>query len=305
MPTSEAYRNQVGLLIRSIPFVAEEDVFALKGGTAINLFVRNLPRLSVDIDLTYLPVEDRSTSLANIDAAMRRIGGRIEAGLPRSRVQLSTLSREGAVTKVFVNVDGAQIKIEVTPVTRGCVYPPERRAVTGRVEEAFGYAEMAVVSFADLYAGKAVAALDRQHPRDLFDIRDLLASEGISDTLRKAFIVYILSHNRPMAQVLAPQLKDIRREYETGFVGMTTVPVSLDDLYAARAALIAGMVGAMPAEHRRFLLSFKAGAPDWDLLGMPGVQDLPAVRWKIDNLAKLPAEKRAVLLNNLEKALAA
>jgi predicted nucleotidyltransferase component of viral defense system len=304
MPASETYRNQVGLLVRSIPFVAEEDVFALKGGTAINLFVRDLPRLSVDIDLTYLPVEDRPTSLASIDAAMRRIAERIEAGLPRSRVQLSTLSREGAATKVFVSAEGAQIKVEVTPVTRGCVYSPERRGVSDRVEEAFGYAEIAVVSFPDLYAGKAVAALDRQHPRDLFDIRDLLANEGISDELRRAFIVYILSHNRPMAEVLAPQLKDIQREYETGFVGMTTEPVRLDELYAARDALIAGLIGGMPIEHRRFLLSFKAGEPDWDLLGMPGAAELPAVRWKVDNLAKLPADKRAKLLSNLEMAIA-
>lgn len=304
MPASERYRTQVGLLIRAMPYVAEESVFALKGGTAINLFVRDLPRLSVDIDLTYLPVEDRPTSLASIDAAMRRIAERIEGGLPRSRVQLSTLDREGAVTKVFVFAEGAQIKVEVTPVTRGCVYPPERRGVTDRVEEAFGYAEIAVVSFPDLYAGKAVAALDRQHPRDLFDIRDLLAAEGISDELRRAFIVYILSHNRPMAEVLAPKLKDIRQEYETGFVGMTTESVSLDDLYGARDALIADMIGNMPAEHRRFLLSFKAGEPDWTLLDVPGARDLPAVRWKVDNLAKLSADKRAALLVNLEKAIA-
>jgi len=304
MPAADAYRNQVGLLVRVLPYVAEEAAFALKGGTAINLFVRDLPRLSVDIDLTYVPVEDRPASLANIDAAMRRMAARIEAGLPRSRVQLSILSREGAVTKVFVSADGSQIKIEVTPVSRGCVYPPERRVVTDRVEEAFGYAEVPVVSFPDLYAGKAVAALDRQHPRDLFDIRDLLANEGISDDLRRAFIVYILSHNRPMAEVLVPQLKDLRQEYETGFIGMTTEPVALEELYAARDELVSGMIGAMPAEHRRFLLSFKGGEPDWSLLGVPGAQDLPAVRWKLDNLAKLSVEKRAKLLAGLEKAIA-
>ena len=64
-----AFRQQVALLIRVLPFVAEERAFALKGSTAINLFVRDMPRLSVDIDLTYLPVEDRATSLAAIDAA--------------------------------------------------------------------------------------------------------------------------------------------------------------------------------------------------------------------------------------------
>ena len=70
MPASEQFRQQAALLIRTIPLVAAETCFALKGGTAINLFVRDMPRLSVDIDLTYLLVEDRPTSLANIDAAI-------------------------------------------------------------------------------------------------------------------------------------------------------------------------------------------------------------------------------------------
>lgn len=73
MPVSDVYARQVRLLVQTLPLVFQEPVFALKGGTAINLFVRDLPRLSVDIDLTYLPVEDRDTSLAAIDAALRRI----------------------------------------------------------------------------------------------------------------------------------------------------------------------------------------------------------------------------------------
>jgi hypothetical protein len=105
-----------------------------------------------------------------------------------------------------------------------------------------------LVSFPDLYAGKIVAALDRQHPRDLFDVRDLLANEGVSDELRRAFIVYILSHNRPMGEVLAPTRKDLRQEFEAGFAGMTEEPVTLEALYDAREALIAEVVGKMPAE---------------------------------------------------------
>jgi len=145
MAASEAYRAQVSLLVRVLPLVAEEAVFALKGGTAINLFVRNLPRLSVDIDLTYLPVEDRATSLANIDAATRRIATRIGENLPRSRAQIVPLHREETITKVLVASNGVQIKIEVTPVIRGCVYSPETRTVCDRVEELFGYAEVPVV----------------------------------------------------------------------------------------------------------------------------------------------------------------
>jgi predicted nucleotidyltransferase component of viral defense system len=304
MAAADGYRTQVGLLVQALPLVAVEPAFALKGGTAINLFIRDLPRLSVDIDLIYLPVEDRSTSFANIDAAMRRIASAIESGIVGSRTQVVPLHSEGAVTKILVNASGVQIKIEVTPVLRGCVYPPERRRVRERVEESFGYAEIAVVSFSDLYAGKIVAALDRQHPRDLFDVRDLLTNEGISGDLRRAFIVYILSHNRPMAEVLAPRLKDIQQEFETGFVGMTQDEVTLQSLYEARGQLIAKIVGEMPDAHRRFLLSFKTGDPDWQLLGIPHAEKLPAVRWKVDNLAKLPDARRKALLADLEKVFA-
>ena len=157
----------------------------------------------------------------------------------------------------------------MTPVLRGCVYEPETRSVSPAVEERFGFAEIQVVSFADLYAGKLVAALDRQHPRDLFDVRDLLANEGIDDTLRKAFIVYILSHNRPMAEVLAPARLDISQEFARGFEGMTDMAVTLDDLLQTREEFIAELVGNMPHEHRRFLLSCKKGKPEWELLGIP------------------------------------
>lgn len=303
MPASEEYRQKAALLIRVLPFVAEETCFALKGGTAINLFVRNMPRLSVDIDLTYLPVADRKTSLAGIDAAMRRIAERIEKSIRGSRVASSTLKGEGIISKHFVELEGVQIKIEVTPVLRGCVYEAGTRSVSEVVEDAFGFAEIQVVSFADLYAGKLVAALDRQHPRDLFDVRDLLATEGIADELRKAFVVYIISHNRSMAEVLAPTRQDIMQEFERGFMGMTENPVSLEDLLKAREDLITELVGKMPDEHRKFLASFKRGKPQWDLLGIPHVENLPAVQWKIQNLAAMDPTKREQLIENLLKAL--
>ena len=194
MPLAEAYRKQVALLIKIVPLVAAEPAFALKGGTAINLFLRDMPRVSVDIDLTYIPIKNRASSLKEIDVAMKRIAGAIERGVRGAKVNASAPKGEKGVTKLTVRADGAQIKIEVTPVVRGCVYEPEVRSVAARVEEEFGFAEMLVVSFPDLYGGKIVAALDRQHPRDLFDVRDLLAKEGIDDKVRKAFIVYLLSH---------------------------------------------------------------------------------------------------------------
>jgi predicted nucleotidyltransferase component of viral defense system len=235
MAFTETYRRQVALLLRTVPFIAKEKCFALKGGTAINLFVRDLPRLSVDIDLTYLPVFGRAKSLGAIDKAMTRIAGRVTKGIKGA--QITKAATEDAITKLVVREGAVQIKIEVTPVLRGCAFEPELRGVSPAVEDMFGFAEMKVVSFPDLYAGKIVAALDRQHPRDLFDVRDLLANEGIDDALRTAFIVYLLSHNRPMAEVLGGGVKDISGEFVKNFQGMTANPVTIEELLAARSSI--------------------------------------------------------------------
>lgn len=302
MPFRDSYRRQAALLVRVLPHVAEEKSFALKGGTAINLFVRNMPRLSVDIDLTYLPVQERAASLAAIEAALRRITANLRKALG---ARITEASIEGRVNKLFVLADGVQIKIEVNPVIRGSIFEAGMRDVAPLVEDWFGFAEMQVVSHPDLYAGKAVAGLDRQHPRDLFDWRDLLANEGINDELRRAFLGYMISHDRPMFEVLGPTRKDIAQLFERDFDGMTEKPVKLDELIAAREALIAGMVGGMPEAHKSFLLSFERGEPDWKLLGIAHVVDLPAVKWRQINLSKIPAAKRAMLVAGLEKALSA
>lgn len=299
MAIDERYRQQVELLVRTLPSVAAENVFALKGGTAINLFVRDLPRLSVDIDLTYLPVKPRDESLTEIDETLQRIGKSISETLPDLQVLPSRLAKEGTLNRLIVRSPHAQIKIEVTPVMRGCVFEPTIMAVSEKVEDQFSFAETLVVSRDDLYAGKLVAALDRQHPRDLFDVRDLLANEGISDTLRQAFLVYILSHNRPAAEVLAPRRKDIEQEFQNNFVGMTTASVRIEDLIAAREQMIEIVVGQMPQEHREFLIGVERGDVRWQLADLQEVAELPAVRWKLSNLNKVRPDRRETFAANL------
>jgi hypothetical protein len=260
-----------------------------------------MPRLSVDIDLTYLPVQGRPESLAAIDAALTRITERITSTIQGARVTASR--HEGAIIKIVIDVKKVRTLVEVTPVLRGSVYAPEVRSVAKKVEDEFGFAEMQIVSLGDLYAGKIVAALDRQHPRDLFDVREFLANEGINDALRRAFLVYMLSHHRPMAEVLAVPRKNITNEYVNGFVGMTREPVAQAELEAAREALVADIVGKMPTDHRRFLISFEEGKPDWKLLNIHGAEKLPAILWRQQNLDKLPAEKRQELVTSLAKVL--
>ena len=303
MAILDRYRRQVALLLRVLPLLAEEPDFALKGGTAINLFVRDMPRLSVDIDLTFLPVADRATSLAAIDQGMANIAERIGHALKTAQIEPVIQQPENIRTKLIVRLDKVQIKVEVTPVLRGTVYEPTMMTVTPAVEDAFGFAQMRVVSLPDLYAGKIVAALTRQHPRDLFDVRDLLANEGVSEELRNAFIVYVISGDRSIAVTLAPNRKSIEQAFASELQGMTTTDVTLDDLRQAREAIITTMVHDMPDPHRHFLIGFKRGNPDWTLLDVAGAAKLPAVQWKALNLDKMPATQREASALRLEAIL--
>ena len=174
------------------------------------------------------------------------------------------------------------------------------------VEERFGFAEIQVVSFADLYAGKLVAALDRQHPRDLFDVQHLLANEGIDDALYQAFLAYILSHNRPAHELLQPRLKDIRQTFEREFVGMTVDETSLEALLATREQLVAGIRSRLDERSKLFLGSFHTLRPEWNLLSTPAIRDLPAIRWKLMNLERLQTEnpeKYQAVLQELDATL--
>ena len=300
---SELFEAQVALLVRVLPHVASETCFALKGGTAINLFVRDLPRLSVDIDLVYLPIEDRETSLIGIRSALGRIAQKIRKAIPNSVV---TENANAGGTLVLIRQRNAQIKIEVTPVLRGAIHSVELRTVRPVVEEQFGFAEIQVVSFADLYAGKLVAALDRQHPRDLFDVQHLLANEGIDKTLYQAFLAYILSHNRPAHELLQPRLKDIRKAFEKEFVGMTVSETSLDMLLAAREQLVAEIRYGLDETSKLFLRSFHTLRPDWDFISSPTIRRLPAIKWKLMNLERLQTEnpeKYQAMLRELDAAL--
>lgn len=304
MAFTDTYRKQVELLVATIPFVAEEACFALKGGTAINLFIRNMPRLSVDIDLTYLPINDRTKALAEIDAALKRIAQRIKKRLTDIHIAELAPVTQNEITKLVIRTrERVQIKIEVTPVLRGCVYEPVLMTVCEQVEEQFGFAEMKVLSFADLYAGKIMAALDRQHPRDLFDVHQLFENEGISDELRNAIIIYLISHDHSPHSLLNPVLQDITQEFEQNFVGMTNTSIELSTLLNARQQLITNVTQQMPTHHKQFLRSFYNRKPDWSLLGIPGAENLPAVRWRELNLDKSGEGTKEAILDKLGQVL--
>lgn len=282
----ESYEAQVELLVRILPHVATEDAFALKGGTAINLFYRDLPRLSVDIDLTYLPIKDRDASLSEINDAMDRMVAAIGAGLPDVRTQ-RIKGGGGGATRLTALKDRAEIKIETSPVTRGVVHDPEIRPVSAAVEDRFGYAEMKIVSFEDLFGGKLHAAVGRQHPRDLFDVKLLYENEGMTDDLFRTFLIYVASSPRPAHELLDPNLIDLNQRYAQEFEGMTRGPVSLDALLHTRSVMISDIQKRLDVHAKRFLLSLHDGDPDFAAIDREQAADLPAVRWKLLNLEKL------------------
>lgn len=174
------------------------------------------------------------------------------------------------------------------------------------VEREFGYAEMLVASHTDLYAGKLCAALDRQHPTDLFDVKQLFENEGLTEDLRKTFLIFLVSHFRPMAELLNPSRKDISKIYENEFVQMTEIDVSLEELLETREKLILDINNNMTENERQFLLSVKSKTPDFSLLEMENpklIAELPSVKWRLINLKKMTNEKHKQAYANLEAVL--
>ncbi|NLO17934.1 MAG: nucleotidyl transferase AbiEii/AbiGii toxin family protein [Arcobacter butzleri] len=303
MNQNSIYFKQVQLLIEVLPYVTMDKYFALKGGTAINLFIRDMPRLSVDIDLMYLPVEPRVESLKNISLIFEKMAQSIERNIRFSKVHRLQQRGDGELSKLQVEKKGVRIKIEASPVTRGTVKEPQLMQNTSKVQDMFGFTSTSVVHIDDLYAGKICAALDRQHPRDFFDIKALLDNEGISDELMDVFIVYLISSNQPISKLLNPHLIDISDVFKEQFVGMTTEPIELKILEETRIELIFIVNKKLTANHKEFLISFKEGHPKWELLPFQNIKDLPSVKWKQLNLNKMDSKHRLEAIQKLKKVL--
>lgn len=296
------YYKQAELLLRILPIVNRESVFALKGGTAINFFVRDMPRLSVDIDLAYVLINGRAEALQDISDSLLRIQENILKLIPDVRSQRKTA--DNLIVGLMINGRGAIVKIEPNATIRGTVYPTTEYILCKKAREIFELSvDARCLVKEELYAGKICAALDRQHPRDLYDIKLLFENEGITEKTRKTFIVYLISHYRPINELLNPNLLDISGSFEQEFKGMVNEPVELSELISVRKKLVAEIRSSLTVSEKQFLLSFKSINPDWRLLGLPGIQDLPAVKWKLLNLKKMDAKRHSESALKLEKVL--
>ena len=298
----EKYLGQVNLLLDVLPYVMQDSRFALKGGTAINLFYREMPRLSVDVDLCYLPIEDRSTSFKNIHGILKNIGSKLQKrGLS---VRASKPLNGKTEVRIFVSNKEASIKVEPNFTLRGAIFDSLLMATKNIIDQKFGReVEARVLHFADIFGGKICATLDRQHPRDIFDVKYLLDNEGLTDDVRKAFIVYLISHSRPIHEILNPKLKDISDIFTNEFKGMANVEVTLSELKTVRSNLIDSIHSGLTKKEKNFLLSFKGMKPQWELLGLEGIENLPAVKWKLHNLKKMDSDKREEQLQLLKKCI--
>jgi predicted nucleotidyltransferase component of viral defense system len=300
MDRDSVFFRQAELLLRVLPLIHEEADFALKGGTAINFFVRNMPRLSVDIDLTFLPITDRATAYDRISAMLLRLSKRLQSR--GTKVVLKKSGKPEFVRAIIVTREAASIKIEPNFIIRGSLYDVETRELCQAAQETFELSvEAQVLSVPDVYGGKICAALDRQHPRDLFDIKPLLDDEGLTDAVRKSFVVHLVSHDRPMAELLDPNFADLKKAFTADFEGMTLVKVSPEELEATRARLVQAIRKDMTDKERRFILSVKKGDPEWELIELEGVDRLPAVQWKLLNVRKMDKAKHRQALRRLEK----
>lgn len=280
--------DTVRLLIDVAPFVFSQTCFALKGGTAINLFLHDLPRLSVDIDLVYTDLEHtaRDSALEAIESALRNVSTLLESKL-RVTVRPTTSGSEHE-SKLFISRGPVLLKVEVNHVFRGAVYPLVTGTLSPQAQARFSRAlSVPMLDPEEVYASKLVAALDRQHPRDLFDVMLMLEGGGITPRMRRAFTVYLAGHNRPMHELLSPRPKDIQAEFESDFVGMTNMEVSVEQLEEVRERIFRELPVSLDEAERSFLLSVNRCEPDWKVLGLTGIENLPAIRWKLLNLGKL------------------
>jgi predicted nucleotidyltransferase component of viral defense system len=238
-----------------------------------------MPRLSVDIDLTYVPISDRKSSFSEIVKALEKIERRLKKIKPDL---ITSLQKQNL--KLQIMYKGAQIKIEVNQINRGCISESLNQVLCIKAQEMFdAFCEINTVPNSQLFGGKIIAALDRQHPRDMFDIKYLIDEGGMNDDIKPGFIFCLLSSNRPIYELLNPKKKDQRQAFENQFAGMSDEPFSYEDFEKTRDELIVKANELLNNEDKAFIFNFKRLTPDWPLYNF---KDFPAVKWKLKNLER-------------------
>jgi predicted nucleotidyltransferase component of viral defense system len=294
------YLEQVNILLNILPLINQYKEFAVKGGTAINFFIFSMPRLSIDIDLCYLPLQPREESFDKMNRLMVSLGKDIEKRFSGYKTRLSR-SKHANVYKLFVAGKQSSIKIEPNELLRGSIKKTLSLNVNKAVSGMFNlYPEAQILALPDLFGGKICAALDRQHPRDFFDILMMFRNNLFSEEVRKVFLIYLIQSNRPIAELLEPNRIDFKKTYENEFIGMVRESISIDQLYEVREQLINEIRNGIKPAEKEFLLSVKRGEPQWEKLGIGDFSHLPGTKWKLLNINKMTDKKRRETYSRLE-----
>lgn len=277
----DRYRKQVALLIRIMPSVYKIKEFAVHGGTAINLFHKNLLRYSVDIDVTYIPIENREKSLASINQKLLEVKKNIEKTIPGIVVK-----HKPDVWKLLCTLGDATVKIEVNATKRGIIGDVVEQPLCEKARKEFNMGCKArTVSFSQLYGGKITAALSRQHPRDLFDCKYMELQSF--DDVKNGFMLCLLGSDKPIIESLQPNDINQTEALENQFQGMTETPFGYEDYLESRTALQSLVNDSLKITDKEFLLSFEQGEPDWNKCCAGDLSQYPSVQWKLLNIKKL------------------
>ena len=181
-----------------------------------------------------------------------------------------------------------QVKVEVNFVFRGTVLPVTLRPPMPLTQELFATdITLPVLDPSELYGGKLVAAMDRQHPRDMFDVLKMLERFGWQSSFIDCFVAYLAGHNRPVHEVVFPKKLPLQHAFTNEFTGLTNDEVALALLEQTQERVMRELPRALTSRHRKFLLSLVSAEPQWELMPFDNLQDLPALQWKLLNLRKL------------------
>lgn len=286
---NDRYLGNVRLLLRILPEINKIEEFALHGGTAINLFHNNMPRLSVDIDLTYIPYSDRETDLNRIKELLEMLSIRLSKIIPGITIRRQPDFTEDV--KLFCNQGHQQVKIEVNTINRGLIAETEDIQLCTRAKQVFNmYCNMRIVPIEQLFGGKIIAALDRQHPRDIFDTMNFLNLHTFDDRIIKGFLFCLFSSKRPISEILQPNFADQSNLIETQFIGMTDLTFSNEMFISERIRLLETLKSNLLDSHKEIILKFSEGEPNWNLGDW---STFPGIAWKMRNIIKLKTENPA------------
>lgn len=149
---------------------------------------------------------------------------------------------------------------------RGTYKEPENVILCERTQEEFDtFVEMIMVPMEQLYGGKICAAIDRQHPRDLFDIKYLLENEGFTDETKAGFIYCLLGSERPIYEMLNPHRLNQQEAFLNQFDGMASEAFTYEDYENTREKLIGLIQNSLTQQDKEFLIGFKGLQPQWSI----------------------------------------